>query len=52
MKCQQCWDHRCIKENCRCRCHIDYDRQLASNTKKMTDIIKKDQDELEEMEKH
>jgi len=43
MRCQQCWDHRCIRKNCKCDCHVEYDKQLDKNTKKFDEILKEEQ---------
>jgi len=43
VRCQQCWDHRCIKDRCKCDCHEEYDKELAKNTKKIGEILKEEQ---------
>ena len=53
MKCQQCWDHRCIKARCKCLCHEEYDKELAKNAKKQKEyqILEKEQKEFFERER-
>lgn len=43
MRCQQCWDHRCVKDDCHCKCHEEYDKELAKNAKKFGEILKEEQ---------
>jgi len=51
VRCQQCWDHRCIRDRCQCRCHSEYDKELAKNTKKMGEILKDEQEAHSNLQK-